>query len=299
MQTTWETFKRDLLAPRKLKIGASFHCDPAISVRFATAADRKCRTFHSHTDINEILLVLDGECEFIIGDRVYRGGAGTALFIESGTKHESYYPATAPAGRHLWILVMPNYLAYNLFQTDGRCCERDPVLQGFHHYDPLFQPMFNRALGNAVGSGGDEVSIRELELLIQLRATQIVNIREEAARFGAYGTEKHGQLIVKRAKEYIDQQCGKNCSIDLLAQMAGYSRSNFIRLFRKHAECSVLEYINRARIVRCKSMSPRTPLKMFAQALGFSSASAFLHWRKQNADRLQPADWGALTRPSP
>lgn len=295
----WETFKRDLLAPRKLKIAASFHCDPAISVRFATDADRECRTFHSHTDISEILLVLDGECDFIIGDRVYSGDAGTALFIESGVKHESYYPANAPAGRHLWLLVMPNYLAYNLFCTDGRECRRDPVLQGFHHYDPLFQPMFNRALDNAIGNGGDEVSMRELELLILLRAAQIVDIREEARRFNAYGTEKHSQLVIERAREYIDQQCGRNCGIDLLAQMAGYSRSNFIRLFRKYANCSVLEYINRARIVRYKSMSPQTPLKMFAQALGFSSASAFIHWRKQNTDRLQPADWGALTKPSP
>ena len=295
----WETFKNDLLAPRKLKIAASFHCDPAISVRFATDADRKCRTFHSHTDINEILLVLDGECEFIIGDRVYRGGAGTTLFVESGMKHEAYYPATAPAGRHLWILFMPNYLAYNLFRTDGHDCVRDPVLQGYHHYDPLFQPMFNRALADAIKNNGDEVSLRELELLILLRAAQIVDIREEAGRFGAYGTEKHSQLIVKRAKEYIDQQCGRDCSIDLLAQMAGYSRSNFIRIFRKHAGCSVLEYIDRARIVRYKSMSTNTPLKMFAQALGFSSASAFLHWRKRNADRLTPADWGALTKPSP
>ena len=87
----WETFKRDLLAPRKLKIAASFHCDPEISVRPATDADKQCRSFHSHTDINEILLVLDGECEFIIGDRIYRDGTGTALFIEPGEKHESYW----------------------------------------------------------------------------------------------------------------------------------------------------------------------------------------------------------------
>ena len=295
----WETFKSDLLAPRKIKIAASFHCDPVVSIRSASDADRKCRSFHSHTDINEILLVLDGECEFIIDDRVYRGDAGTALFIESGQRHESYYPASAPPGRHLWILVMPNYMAYNLFCTDGHECTRDPVLQGFHHYDPLFQPMFNRSLSNAIERHGDAVSLRELELLIQLRAAQIPNIREEARRFNAYGTEKHSQLVIERAREYIDQQCGRNCNIDLLAQMAGYSRSNFIRLFRKYANCSVLEYINRARIVRCQSMSPRTPLKMFAQALGFSSASAFLHWRKQNIDRLTPADWGALTSPSP
>ena len=81
--------------------------------------------------------------------------------------------------------------------------------------------------------------------------------------------------------------------------MAGCSRSNFIRLFRKNANCSVLEYINRARIERCKSMSPNTPLKMIAQELGFSSASAFIHWRKQHADKLWSADWGSLTRPTP
>ena len=295
----WKTFRSDLLALRELKIASSFYCDPSIAIRFATDDDRKCRSFHSHTDINEILLVLDGECEFMIGDRIYRGGSGTTLFIESGVKHESYYPATAPAGRHLWILIMPNYISYNLFCTDGRNCVRDPILQGFHHYDPLFQPMFNRVLSDAVRNNGDEVSMRELELLILFRAAQIVNIREESRQFTAYGTEKQNQLMIERAKEYIGQQCGRNCNIDLLAQMAGCCRANFTRLFRKYAKCSVSEYINRARIVRCQSMHFRTPVKIFAQELGFSSASAFIHWRKQNIGKIRHADWSSLTEPGP
>ena len=75
---------------------------------------------------------------------------------------------------------MPNHLAYNLFYTDGHDCVRDPVLQGFYHYDPIFQTMFNHALSDAAKNNGDDVSMRELELLIKLRAAQIVNIREEA-----------------------------------------------------------------------------------------------------------------------
>ena len=106
----WEILQDDLLKFRELKVATSFHCDPEISVRAATPEDRLVRNFHSYRDVYEILLVLDGGCEIMIGDRVYSGGEGAALLIEPGIRHESFYPKTAPDGRHLWILCTPNYL---------------------------------------------------------------------------------------------------------------------------------------------------------------------------------------------
>ena len=112
----------------------------------------------------------------------------------------------------------------------------------------------------------------------------------------AHGAEMSNRLIVERAMEYIRAQCGRDCNIDLLSQMAGCSRTNFTRLFRRYAECSVREYVDRVRIERYKSMNYRTPVKFLAQELGFSSASSFIHWRRQNADKCQRLNWRALTK---
>lgn len=295
----WEIFKDDLLKLRGVKIASSFHCDPSISVRAATPEDRRVRNFHSHCDVYEIMLVLDGACEIMIGDRVYSGGEGAALFIEPGVKHESFYPGTAPDGRHFWIICMPNYLIYNLFCNEAHNSTRLKELVGFQHYDPQFRETLAAIFGNAKRNRGDAACLRELELLILLRAAQMARIREEAESFCAYGFEKSNRMRIEKVMEYIGQQCGRDCDIDLLAQLAGCSRTHFTRLFRRYAKCSVLEYVDRQRLSRCKSMPCNTPVKIFAEELGFSSASAFLHWRKRNFDELRGADWNSLTRREP
>ena len=280
----WEIFKDDLLKLRGLKIASSFYCDPAVSIRTATPEDRRVRNFHSHRDVYEIMLVLDGACEIMIGDRVYSGGEGTALFIEPGMKHEAFYPKTAPDGRHLWILCMPNHLVYNLFCNEEHDCTLLKELVGFQHYDPQFRETLAAIFGSAKRNRSDAACLRELELLILLRAAQMARIREEAESFGAYGFEKNNRMRIEKAMEYIGQQCGRDCDIDLLAQLAGCSRTHFTRLFRRYANCSVLEYVNRQRLSRCKSLPRNTPVKLLAEELGFSSAAAFIHWRKQNID---------------
>ena len=89
---------------------------------------------------------------------------------------------------------------------------------------------------------------------------------------------------------YIEYQCGKDCSIETLAQLSGYSRTHFVRLFRDYAGCSVLDYINCQRRIRYQQLHHHAPLKSVAEDLGFHSAAAFIHWRKQNIDELPPAD---------
>ena len=160
----WEILKDDLLKLRELKIASSFCCDQAVSIRAATPEDRRVRNFHSHRDVYEILLVLDGVCEIMIGDRVYSGKEGTALLIEPGTRHESFYPKTAPDGRHLWILCTPNYLIYNFFCNKEHNLTRLKELVGFQHYDPQFRETLAAIVGNAKRNRGDVASLRELEL---------------------------------------------------------------------------------------------------------------------------------------
>ena len=89
---------------------------------------------------------------------------------------------------------------------------------------------------------------------------------------------------------YIEYQCGRDCSVDTLAQLSGYSRGHFMRLFRDYAGCSVLDYINCQRRVRYQSLHHNAPLKSIAEQLGFRSVAAFIHWRKQNIDALTSSD---------
>jgi len=293
----WEVFENDLLKLRALKICSSFYVDPAIRVRAADEADRKSRLFHSHTDMREILVVLDGECEYMIGNKVYQGGADTAIVVPPGIPHEAYYPDAAPHGRHLWILLMPNFIQFNLFAIDDDGIRRDMVLNGAHCFSPGYHEQLIAVLDRAGQNGGSPEIMAELSLLIDLLAVRLVSFYQEALRDETQGTDFRNRALVNSAKEYIDLQCGRDCGIDLLAKRVGCSRTHFTRIFRPYAGCSVLEYINRQRLKRYLSIHHDAPVKILAQELGFSSASAFIHWRKQNVKTDGYVNYPMLTKP--
>ena len=93
-------------------------------------------------------------------------------------------------------------------------------------------------------------------------------------------------MIVSQVMRYIEQQCGRGCQINNLADMFGCSRSRFLKIFRQYAGCTVLEFVNRARIRRYRGFAVSTPVKTVAAELGFGSSSSFIHWRQRNLKAL-------------
>ena len=288
----FDAFKNDLLNLGRLKLVSSFYCDPAIESRPATEAERRLHREGIH-DYREAMIVLDGEYEILFNRRIYSLAPGTALLIEADEPHDGWYPDNAPPGRHLWIHLLPEYVIYSLWYNDGEGYRHLNRVSGYHHYDPHGQKLIHDAWDKARESGGALEFLAEVSLHLQLRAVQIVQMQQEIETYDGYNPIKRNWMHIKQAMDYIDVQCGKDCSIARLAQLAGCSRTNFIRNFRRFAECSVLEYVNRQRIRRYKSLlkpshmsQQPTPLKQCAQELGFSSPQAFARWRKQHRKEL-------------
>ena len=285
----FELFKNDLLNLGRLKFVSSFHCDPAIRNRPAAEAERQSHREESH-DHREAMIVLDGEYGVLFDRRICTLTPGTALLVDADEVHEGWYPDEAvPPGRHLWIHLLPEHFIYSLWYNDGSGYRHLNRVSAYHHYDPHGQRLIHDAWNKARESVGAVEFLAELSLRLQLRAVQIVQLQKEIENYDGYNTEKRNWLSIKRTMDYIDLQCGKECSIAKLAQLAGCSRTSFIRNFRRHAGCSVLEYVNRQRMLRYRSLlKPSygslqpTPLKECARELGFSSPQAFARWRKQH-----------------
>ncbi|MBP5532120.1 MAG: helix-turn-helix domain-containing protein [Lentisphaeria bacterium] len=284
----FESFKDELLNLERLKFVSSFYCDSAIESRPATGEERRYHSEESH-DHRETMIVLDGEYEVLFSGRLYRMLPGTALIIDAGEPHEGWYPDINDPGRHLWVHLLPEHFIYSLWYNDGEGYRHLNQVSAYHHYDPHGQKLIHDAWNKACESGGAPEFLAELSLRLQLRAVQIVQLQKEIESYDGYNTMKRNWLHIKRAMDYIDIQCGKECSIAKLAQLAGCSRTSFIRNFRRHAGCSVLEYVNRQRMLRYRSLlkaslhpETPTPLKECARELGFSSPQAFARWRKQH-----------------
>ena len=284
----FEPFKNDLLNLSRLKIVSSFYCAPTVKSRPATEEERRLHRegFHPH---REAMIVLDGEYGVLFDRRIYTLTPGTALIIDADESHEGWYPDEAPPGRHLWIHLLPEHFIYSLWYNDGSGFRHLNRVSAYHHYDPHGQKLIHDAWDRALESGGAPEFLAEVSLRLQLRAVQVVQMQKDMESYDGYNTEKRNWLHIKRTMDYIDIQCGRECSIAKLAQIAGFSRTSFIRNFRRHAGCSVLEYVNRQRMLRYRSLlkpsdkiaSP-TPLKECARELGFSSPQSFARWRKQH-----------------
>jgi len=52
---------------------------------------------HVHRSVEEIFYVVEGEFNLQVGDRVVRGGPGSAVFVPSGARHAISNPGSTPA----------------------------------------------------------------------------------------------------------------------------------------------------------------------------------------------------------
>ena len=85
------------------------------------------------------------------------------------------------------------------------------------------------------------------------------------------------QQSLEKAKLYIDENYMHKLAIDDIAQISGYSRTHFKRLFHQQYGMTPIDYITMVRIEKAKSMlhSDMFYLDEIAEACGFSNEYYF------------------------
>ena len=287
----WQVFKHNLLKPQEYRIVAAGYADPGCSVRDATPKELKSRVMHANGDAREIMMVLDGECEILIGDRVVSGSSGTLMLVNVGERHQLGYPPNSRSSRHVWITFWPHYITFALISDSGSTQRSMPVFRNYRYFDQYIINSVFKAWDALLADDVSEENLAEFKALIRLLSVKLAKMYDDAiaeeSRLSA--DERRGKKL-SRVMRYIEVQSGRNCNTNTLAQLAGYSRTHFVRLFRDYVGCSVLDYINGQRRARYHALHDHAPLKIVAEQLGFHSEAAFIHWRKQNIGKLPPSD---------
>ena len=83
--------------------------------------------------------------------------------------------------------------------------------------------------------------------------------------------------------EYINDHFAENLTLDMMADMAGFSKYHFSRLFKQYTNSTFYRYLNERRIDHAKSLLAVPDVSVLDAALqsGFSSHTAFLRMFKQ------------------
>ncbi|MGN8631669.1 AraC family transcriptional regulator [Blautia sp. HCP3S3_G3] len=106
-------------------------------------------------------------------------------------------------------------------------------------------------------------------------------------------TQKQKDLTSSRQKEYVEkfifitdyinEHFAENLTLEDAANLAGFSKFHFSRLFKQYTDTSFYKYLNQKRIAYAKTLllDPQMAVTDVALQSGFSSLSAFLRMFKQ------------------
>lgn len=81
---------------------------------------------------------------------------------------------------------------------------------------------------------------------------------------------------------YISEHCTEDLTLDLVADLCGFSKYHFTRLFKQFTNVSFYKYLNQKRIARAEQLllNPSTSITDVSLSCGFSSLSAFIRMFK-------------------
>jgi AraC-like DNA-binding protein len=98
--------------------------------------------------------------------------------------------------------------------------------------------------------------------------------------------------VVRRIREYIDDNLDQRISVELLAGLANLSVCYFVRAFKQSMGVTPHDYLIRQRVERTKQLLSDTdvPLSQIALAAGFADQSHFARRFRQHVG-MSPRDY--------
>ena len=265
-----------LLDSRQWRLVSSVNSDCAC---LASPRHRRWMPKHQHAhSYAEVMVALTGKTVYGIDRRIYPCRPGSVFVIDPEVPHDICYPSWAPPISHLWIsFVQDKAMARLMTAQQGQIRVRGNIDCLLDLNDAM---LWRNGILAALAPGIPPELIR-LRLLAAL-ADVVVALVEEGYRENAADQPRRFQREkIEAICRHIRETGGADASLDHLAQIAGYSRFHFMRLFRQYTGQSVHEYVNQCRLRKVKALLARgLALKAIAAELGFSCPAAFSRWRR-------------------
>ena len=249
---------------------------------------------HRHTDYDslELIQVLKGDGNALIGDHVHPLLPGTLLFIDSSNVH-----AINPAHDALYCrnkLLVGKTALFQAFEaidaahilqifTNHGGCSFVPDPQTSAAIDQVFHSICQ---DTPTGSG----ALWAILQLIRLAGTQIPA--------DAPQTDSKVQAVL----QYINRHFAEPLTIDRIAGDTMLSKYYLCHLFRAHTGMTVMQYLNEQRLAAARQLLMHTdrPIVEIAQDCGFNTSSHFCsffrsqegmsprEFRRQNRNIYEP-----------
>lgn len=237
---------------------------------------------HWHTPFEVIMPVKNGYTA-VVGEQHYELREGDILLICPGIVHELFAPESGER-----IIFQPSLSQIQIRELDLLISLLRPVVLITPEEFPDFHPIAQRLM----------MEIKEEYFLCEpyyetAIYSRFMRILVDIGRL--HGALKHpvSDASNSRQKDYLDkflyitnyinEHFAENLSLEQVADLAGFSKYHFTRLFKQYTDTSFYKYLNQKRIDYAKTLllDPDLPVIDVALQCGFSSLSAFLRMFKQ------------------
>lgn len=229
---------------------------------------------HWHSDI-EVIMPLENGYKIKIDEKEYILAEGEMLLIPPGVIHELFAPES---GSRLIIQISYALTSemngfYEAVQHFYPCLTVQPQI------DPYLHENLRRMLLEIEKEHNSILPFRG-DMLASLCRQYLVMLARNSGQFSQADTVRRYAKSVDsflRVCDYIHRHCTENLTVSKLAEVAGYSKSHFLRMFKEFSNISCGEYIQRQRVSLAKQLlaNPERSITEIVTRAGFGSVASF------------------------
>lgn len=223
---------------------------------------------HRHTDYDalELIQVLDGGGNALIGDQMHPLLPGTLLLIDSSNVH-AIHPDSDTAYCRNKLLVGKHALSQALASIDAAQILKPFTLHGGCSFvpDPKTSASMDHVFHHLYRSPDNSTALWAILQLIHLAQTTAA---EETPR-----TDPRIQAVL----QYINRHYAEPLTTQQIARDTMLSKYYLCHLFREHTGMTLMQYLNEQRLAAARKLLIQTdhPILEIAQDCGFTTAAHF------------------------
>ncbi len=231
------------------------------------------RDFHFH-EFDKLVLLLSGRVDYLVEDQRFALRPGTVLLVKQHTIHKAVIDQSEPyeriilyLDRHYFDRMLPEAGLMDCFEAadrTGRWLLAPDEEQG-REITALLRRYEEAARDERFGAQA-------------LRDTLIVQLLVQVGRLGAVRSpeERRFDPKIREALSFINENLGRELTVDALAERVYLSRYHFMRLFKQQTGTTVHAYVRQKRLLAAaRLIREGLPAGQAAAECGFNDYSVF------------------------
>lgn len=229
-----------------------------------THCNENWKGYHVICPFSKFYYITDGECEINIEGKCYRGEKGRWFFIPSQTRHSFSHISKNYVTKY-WI-------HFEMKAADERLINslKLPVYVDVKKDENIvtdFETIFTLEKEGSLSSS----------LHLKARILDLFSEYLSLSNITSISMSEEDDKNFHKMLTYLNDKLSEKLSIEELSEFMHVHPNYFIRLFKKKMGITPLQYMNRVRIERAKSLLENTilPISDIMLQIGFHDLSAF------------------------